>query len=308
MNDAGREFIRIHVISQATTLENLTMKDGSGNTQITYSSQSPDTIIKDLIDKYAGTVNYTATSVDATGTTVSYTFSFVSFLDAIKKTLELAPAYWYWYIDPESVIHFHVADFDNVDHVLLVGRHVNKFEAKKSIDEMKNVVYFKGGGDPPLYKKYERTSSITEFGRREERMSDERVTVAATAQTIAEKFLEERDHPISIVRVNVIDNSIDPKTGYDIESFRPGDVVQIIDPATPIQKTLWDIATWDVDFWDFDIRFSLGLPMQIREIQYTIDGCTLLLTARFEDVAKRIEDINRNLDVVRSEGIPSIPT
>lgn len=308
IDENGKEMVRLHVVSQVTTLENLTMKDGSGNTQLTYSSQSPDTILKDLIDKYNGDIEYTASSVDATGTLVSYVFTFCSFLDAIKKVLELSPAYWYWAVDAYSTIYFKMADFELPEHTLYIGKHIQRVDAKKSIDQLKNAIYFKGGGDPQLYKKYERQGSIEEYGRREERMSDERVTLAATAQTISDKFLDERDHPISIVQITIADNSIDQSAGYDIESFRPGQIVQMIDPRSNVQKTLWDVATWDVDFWDFDIRYSIGLPMQIRQVNYNFFSVTLELSARFEDVAKRIEDIKRNLDVVRSEGIPSVPS
>lgn len=307
MSDDGKEFIRLHIVSQLTTLENQLLKSGS-NTEVVYSSQDPSVIFKDIIDKYNSTIDYTASSVETSGTTVSYTFTFITYLEAIKKTLELCPAYWYWYIDANNAIYLSSTNFDTVNHKLYLGKEVSEITAKKSIDELKNIVYFKGGGSPPLYKKYERTSSQTAYGIREEQISDERVTVTATAQIIADKFLDEKDHPISIVSIKIFDDSMDTSKGYDIESLKPGQMIQIFHPNFETKVTLWDVALWDVDFWDFDIRYSLGLPMQIRKINYNYDYAILELTTKAEDIAFRIEDINRNLDVVRSEGIPSAPT
>lgn len=307
----GREFVRVHVVSMLTQLENKLLKSGA-NTEVPYASADPQVILKDIIDKNAGNIGYSTQSVAATGTVVSYTFSFTTCLEAVKKALELCPAFWYWYLGADSTIYLSSTNFDTVAHKLYIGKQVQSINAKKSIDKLKNALYFKGGGSVPLYKLYERTSSITAFGRREDRYSDERVTLAATAQTIATKILDENDHPISTVQCSVVDNSIDTTRGYDIESLKPGDIVQILFPSLDFRVSLWSDgimgATWDVDFWDYDMRYSLGLPMQIQQVNYGFDRATLELTARIEDVTKRIEDVDRNLNVVRSEDIPTAPS
>lgn len=307
----GRQFIRVRVVSMSTQLENKLLKSGS-NTEVIYASQDPAVMLKDVVDKIASNVSYSTSSVDLTNTSVSYTFNFSTGLEAIRKIQELSPSYWYWYLSAESIIHFHFAEFDTPQHKLFIGKQVQSVSARKSIDTLKNAVYFKGGGSPPLYKLYERTSSISEYGRREERYSDERVTLSATAQTIATKILDEQDHPISIVTAVVVDNSVDTSKGYDIESLHPGDIVQIVDPHFETKNTLWSDGSaggiFDVDFWDFDVRYSLGLPMQIRQINYNYGTATIELTARVEDINKRIEDIKRNLDTVRSEDLPAAPS
>lgn len=311
IDSIGNEKMRVRVLSMATQLENKLLKSGS-NTEVAYASQEPADIIKDIVDKIASNVAYTTDSVEDTGTTVSYTFNFSTGLEAIKKTLELCPAYWYWYLAADSTLHLHPSDFDLPTHTLYVGKHVQSINARKSIDTMKNAVYVKGGGSPPLYRIYERTSSISEYGRREERYSDERITTAATAALIAAKILDEKDHPLSIVTAVVIDNSYESERGYDIESLRPGDIVQIIDPRYETQITKWSDGasggTFDIDFWDYNVRYSLGLPMQIRQINYAFHSATIELTAQVDDINKRIEDIKRNLDTVRTEDLPAAPS
>lgn len=305
-DDTGKEFVRVRVVSQATTLSNQLLKSGS-NTEVTYSSQDPSVILQDIIDKYAGAIDYTASSIEATGTTVSYVFTFVTYYEALKKVLELCPSWWYWYIDASNTIYLS-SNHTDVDHKLYLGQEISNIKATKSVDELKNVIYFKGGGSPPLYKKYTRTSSVTAFGTREHRISDERVTVAATAETIATKHLDEHDHPVSIITAKVIDDSLDTTRGYNIESIKPGDVIQVLHPNYESKLSLWDVMQWDMDFWNFDIRYSIGIPVQVKKIDYQFDYVILELNAQADDIAFRIQDVNRNLDIVRSEGIPSAPS
>lgn len=311
IDENGNEMIRLRILSQVSSLNSKMLKSGSA-TEVAYSSQDPSNILKDVIDKYAGAITYSSDSVALTGTTVSYTYNFSTCLEAINKALELCPAYWFWRVNPDSTIYLKKSNFEAIDHRLYIGKHVKSINARKSIDNLANSVYFRGGGSPPLYKLYQRLGSVSEYGLREYRISDERVTTAATALLIANKYLDENDHPISVVTIEVFDDAYDTSAGYDIESIKVGDVVQLLHPYLQSKVSLWSDgssgATWDIDFWDYDIRYSLGLPMQVHQIDYKFDRVVVQLTAKVEEVQKRIEDIDRNLDVIRSEGMPTTPS
>lgn len=306
----GKEKIKVHIISHFKELEDTLLKSGS-DTEVAYSSQDPADILKDVLDKYGGTLTYSYSSIENAGTTVTYTFSYATYLEVINKILELCPSFWYYAIDAENNIYLKPTEFDSVDHELYLGREVASIEATKTIEDLYNAVFFLGGdlgAGIPLYKKYERTSSISEYGRREKKIQDERVVVADTAETIATKFLDEHDHPLSIVTATVLDNSVDPDKGYNIESFRVGQMVQIRHPLLEVKETLYDEAYYDVDFYDYNIIYSIGIPLQIKKIDYNFDHVILHLSSTLEDVVKRIEDIQRNLDVLRSADIPSAPS
>jgi len=128
-DEEGKEFVRVHIVSQMTTLANELLKDGS-NTEVAYSSQDPSTILKDIIDKYNGAIDYTATSVENTATAISYTFTFITYLEAIQKILELCPAWWYWYIDASNTIYLAEKNLDT-DHKLYLGKEVISINARK---------------------------------------------------------------------------------------------------------------------------------------------------------------------------------
>ena len=307
ISEDGTQVIRVHVVSQVKTLEDLLYKSGS-DTTVTQASQDPSDIMKDIIDNNAGTINYTATSIDDTGTTVTYTYKYVTSLEAVKKTLELCPAWWYWYVDGTSTLFLRFYDINATDYTLFIGKEISSVDATKTIESLYNAVYFVGGGDPNLYRLYERAGSIDDFGRREKKMSDDRVTDANTAETMSDKFLEENDHPQSEIKVKVLDDSVDNERGFNIELFRPGQAIKVNHPQIEPKESLWDQAIWDVDFWDINNLSILNEKFEIRQIQYNFDHAILTLVSKVEEVSKRIEDINRNLEVKQTENIPLIPT
>lgn len=307
MDEDGKQEVTVHVTSSLKVLADNLFHDGAATTKA-YASEDPSNIMKNVIDKCASVIHYAGASIALTTTTVSYTMNYLTYREAVDIVLGLCPAYWYWYVDADDLFYLKPANFDTIDHKLFIGKQVNSIKASKSIEELYNAVYFKGGGDPAMYKLYSRSSSITEYGRREYKMQDERVTTAATASTMATKFLDEHDHPRSVLTATVMDDAVDSGKGYDIESLRPGQVVQIKHPRIEDKITLWDIADWDIDFWDFNLIYSLSLPMQLVSVDYQYDRAIIQLSLVPTDVAHRIEDINRNLDTSRAETVPSTPS
>lgn len=303
----GTEYIRLHIVSTTKLLADKLVLDGTSTT-LAFASVDPSNIAKNLLDRAGNVINYSGGTVAQTGTTVTYTFQYVTYMEALKTVLELCPSFWYWYVDAENYFWLQHSTFDTVDVKLMLGREVVDVRAAKSVEELYNSVYFVGGGSPQLYKLLQRTSSIMEYGQRDYKMQDGRVTVAATATTIMTKFLDEHDHPLSLLTAKVVDNNIVTGIGYDIESLHPGMTVQVNDPTQSFSITLWDIAIWDVDFWDFDVRYSLNLPMQLVQIDYDYDSATLHLSSLATDVIHRIEDINRNVEVSLSGNLPTAPS
>lgn len=318
----GTQYIDVHVVSFTNELDITMLKDGSATT-VSYSSADPADIFKGILNKAAQTITYNSGSIENAGTTISYTFKYITCLDALKKAVQFTPAYWYWYVDAGNLFHLSSTDFDTVDHKLFVGQQIQSIQFSKTTENLYNAVYFLGGdtgGGTNLYRKYNSTTSQTEYGVREYRIQDGRVTTAATAEAISQKFLDENDHFEQTLTAVVIDNngsdgSLFSQKGYDIELLKPGDVVQILDARTPTQTTLWYDSTgttgnmvWDVSFWDYNIIYSLGIPMQIQTINYQFNTAILTLSTRLPDIAKRIEDLEDDLITLESDGIPTTPS
>ena len=308
-NNEGTEIIQITATSRLLEMQYRIVRNAGDNTTITYSSQDPTNIFKSLINSTAaGGILKVGQIFNNTSTSVTFKFECNTFVDAFDDIIKISPQYWYWWLNAENEINFKLANFEEIQHYLTIGKEIIGVSLGKSIEEMINRIYFLGGGSPALFKKYDRASSQTEYGLREYLIKDERVTVAATAQIIADSYFNNYDHPVSEIEIEVIDNNIDPVNGYNIEQLKPGDIVKIIDPRASSGYTLWDEAYWDVDYWDYSIQNSLGIPVQIIEIQYQFNKAILKLSTKMESMEKRIEDIQRNLNKTAQSGMPTVPS
>jgi len=207
------------------------------------------------------------------------------------------------FADDFGIVQMHEKN-DAADHQLVLGHHISEYMPEKRIENMVNTIYFVGDG---IYKKYTNTSSVSEFGEFSTKYIDQRVSVETTADIIAGRILDSQSSPEVRVVIKVLDNNgqMDGK-GYDIESLKVGQTVKIKN-ATSKSDNAWDDVTWDVDSWDYEITNAPGIALQIMSIEYSPESAVLELSNRLPDVAKRIEDINRNfVDSVTVDN-PSTP-
>ena len=159
-----------------------------------------------------------------------------------------------------------------------------------------------------LYKKITNSGSVSTYGERSAKIVDERVTVEATAQIMADRILNEKTSPeIRIVLKLRDSNGEVGLLGYDIESLYPGQTCKIQN-ATSKNDELWDEILWDVGAWDYSILNASAIQLQIMSVEYHMDYAILELSNRQPDISKRIEDINRNLVGSQTADNPATPT
>ena len=274
-----------------------------GKTTVPYLSQEPASILKDVINKYrwlGGTLNYDNNSIDLTGTTVSYTFNTSTILEAINKIVELCPENWYWYIDQSTnLVHLHQKN-TSVDHTFSLEKDLADARFEKRIEDLTNTIYFTGGGTPPLYKKFQELNSVSKYGVKAIKYSDNRVTDINTAQTIANAILSTKSQPELRVELEVIDSNNNQSLGYDIETVKVGDVVAVRNVSQQVGLSSWDIGRFDEAYWDYNIQNLSSIQMQIQRLSYKEDTITIQASTLAVDVNKRIEDINRNLEALQT--------
>jgi hypothetical protein len=284
-----------------------------GTTEVAYLSDDPSDIVTDIIDKYnamKGIITYDST-IDLTGTSVSYTFNTYTVLEAINKSLELAPKDWYWYIDyAANLIHFRDKSA-TPDHTFSLEKDLIDARFEKRIEDVVNTIYFTGGEISPgvnMYRKYENTASINNYGRKSIKYSDQRVTLTATADTIANSILESKSEPELRVTLEILDSNNNQGVGYDIESIQVGDLVAVRNITQQVGLSTWDVSRWDEGYWDFNIYNLSSLQMQVQKITYNGDTATIYASTMATDVNKRIEDINRNLETLQTLANPTSPS
>lgn len=312
-NDGPQEYIMVYILGYHTRMADFIFENSIGATGISYNSTDPGEIAEDIINKVRPTglpINWTETTLQKTGTVVSYTFQVNTVQECIDQILSLAPAGWYWYVDPDKLLHMHPKSL-LPRHTFTLGKEIFYIEPQKRIENVVNRVYFIGGSPdgvlPPLYGRYERPASIQQYGLKAIKRTDDRVTVQATMDTIADNILDgQQDVEIRTV-IRVKDNDYDRTNGYDIESIKIGDTCQIRNYQDAFASSKWDIMSWDIDYWDFNVRNLTELIMQIVEIQYQPNYVELTISSKIPNVSKRVEDVNRNLLVTQLQDAPNNP-
>lgn len=313
--DNDKEYLEVTLVGYNAELSWKILQDSSGNTGLSYLSKDPSNIFRDIIDKYreqGGILTYDASSIQDTGTTVSYTFNLVTIKDALDKVLNLCPLKWYYYVDPNGKIYLK-GPSGVIDHKLYVGKNITSMRPQKRSEDVRNEIYFVGGtpaGQDQLFRKYTRPASITSYGRRSDIIQDQRVTVNATADLISTRSLDYNESPIVRTELEVADNNGENQfKGYDIESIKVGQNITVNNLKSSARDiTQWDIAEFDVDKWDYLTNFITADILQINSLTYSSNSIIIEAAARLPDVAKRIEDIERNLDSLALATIPVTPT
>ena len=135
-------------------------------------------------------------------------------------------------------------------------------------------------GAPSVFKRYTDNTSISLYRRGLERISDNRVTLASSADLIVNSQINRFNTPR--YRSNItISNST-----YEIKRIKLGQIV---------------------GFRNFG-NYVDTVTMQIVRIDYTPDAVTLQLDTLLPSVPKRLEDIKRNLAQSEVEDNPDAPT
>lgn len=307
----NQETIRVTFLSYWWETEQRLL-ERSGATVVTYTADDPETILKDVLDKFVtagGKLDYDTGTTQSTGTTVTYSFNTASYQEVLKKILDVSPYDWYLRIGADDKVYYKQKSA-TADHVLTLGKEISEYEPEKRTENIVNTIYFVGGGTPTkLYKKYVDASSVASYGTHALKYIDERVTTSAVSDTIRDRIFNNLAEPEVRVVLKVLDNSGENyynERGYDIESLFVGDTVQLRN-ATSKGNNLWDEALLDVDSWDYNITNAAAQLLQIVRLQYFPDYCIIELSNKQPDFVKRIEEINRkSVDIVTNDN-PTTP-
>lgn len=257
-----------------------------GSIVSTFNNQDPSDIVRQIIDDYTsrgGLINYSATSIDDTLTTVDYEYSVNSVLEGVNKALTLAPANWYWTTDVATNILTFKEISTTADYTLVNGRDITGLSIEASIEKRKNVVYFTGGlsGSTNVFVRAVNTEAVSEGQRISlARITDNRVKLVGTATTIAQNYLDQYSEEAFTTSVEIVDGSY-----RDISLFKPGQTI---------------------GFSGFG-NFIDNLILMVVRITRTPDKVTLDLGVLPHRATAQVEAIQRALTEIQTVDNPSVP-
>lgn len=264
-----------------------------------HGASDPAEMVKKIIDEARKTnprcpLYYTSESIKNTGSLMQYTFRDVQIRHALDKARDLCPAGWHYFIEADGLVHLrgpqHAAT-----HLLRIGVEITDFEVEKSIRNLKNYIRVKGRQDEDKteagsegtisYVTFDQ-ASIDKFGKRVTVFNDSQLIDHESAKIVGDGRLEELNKEEQRVRCTVPDEKlINAPTGsllgYNIESFRPGDNIIVIDPLSGPRYSFWNTMVWNINNWDLNDVFApipAGVP--IKTINYKGDEVELELSER----------------------------
>lgn len=272
--------VRLSVLGYVTRLGYTLDWDGT-NISIARNSMTPGEIAKDVIDDYRTTVaeeriNYGTSTVDVSGTNISYTSNAKSCLETLERVREMAGATWYWYVDADNVFYFDSYP-TTPTHFFVFGKDVSSLEITKSADDIKNELIFWNGLQPDdphfLSTRYYNSASITSYWNRFDTMTDGRIIDATTAGEFGDTYINAYKEPNISMKFEVKDGNFG--SGYDIESIEPGHTCKIL---------------------NLEDSSVVGDNMVITSVQYTPEKAIVYVSDLREITGRSLTNLRRQMD------------
>jgi hypothetical protein len=255
------------------------VKSGLPTTTTTYSTQDPVSGMahKILLDYNArgGIIkerNFTATALSLT-----YTFVVATILDVIKKVIELAPSGYFYYIDLGTAKIDILPTSATADFTIVRGRDIQTLDLSLTIEQVKNYLLLSGGptAGVNLFRDYADANSSSRYGIRLASKSDNRITVAATADAVGSSFITENSSETQETTVTVLNKNI------DITLLTPGKTIGFRNFGSFIDNMVLQITRRDYNTEYVNLtlgRLPTTMPAEIQRLnrellqQQTIDN------------------------------------
>lgn len=229
-------------------------------------------------------------------------YSFVNqTMQSIWDTFVLMlPANWFYRPNPDNTMTVNVTSV-TPQHTFYVGQHINAPSYSADWTQQRNTIYVKGSTASGTSSLRQGSSiSNPSIGVRIYEQNDSRVIDNNTAGLLSQGLLNLLDRAIVRTKIRVVDYRGDTQygLGYDIETLKVGDSVQIIDPTPSIAAptTLWDNATWDVDYWSSPVLTRSIQSSTIISLDYQFDYVDLELGDHQPNQDRKLFKIQRKFE------------
>lgn len=237
---------------------------GTPTTTTTYASKDPvaDMAHGILLDYNARGGYITERDFDPTGLSLTYTFVVATIFDALKKVLEMSQTGYYWYIDLGTADIDIQQMSDTADFTIVRGRDFSQLDIDLSIEQVKNYLLLSGGetAGTNLYRDYQDNESATNYGIRTATKSDNRITIAATADAIGDSFIAENADEKQETSLIVLNSMI------DITLLIPGKTIGFKNFDSFIDTLVLPIVRREPNFSDGYTKLTLGrLPVRMTD-------------------------------------------
>lgn len=252
-------------------------------------------------------------SLVSTGQLVQFAFQSQKLISVLTNLLYLSTNSYFYRMNQDKTVLFGKTPSDPT-HTLFLGQDISSIEYSMSNVPRKNIIVVQGLG---AIKATATGSSVSSLGPRIYPKADDRITDQNTANLMASGILSILDRETVRAKVKVPDYRGSPQSGlgYDIESFKVGQTVKIVDaraPSTstvgvgakwgsmvwgtgkwgaPSGQTIWGNFLWNGAVWSSSVGSIFNTVNTIHSIQYDYYSVTLELGARQPSLSRALFDL-----------------
>lgn len=254
-------------------------------------------------------------SLTSTGQFIEFAFQSQKLTSVFNALLSLSTNTYFFRMNQDKTVLLGAVPSD-ATHTLLLGQHLSSIEYSVSDIPRKNVINIVGG---PGISATAIGASATpdQIGPRVYYKSDNRITDTNTAQQMANGILSILDRETVRAKIKVPDyrGSTQVGRGYDIEQFKVGQTVKIVDArapssssvgsgskwgsmvwgsgkwGAPTSQTIWGNFLWGQALWSASVGSIFNTINTIMSIQYDYYSCTLELGARQPSLTRALFDL-----------------
>ncbi len=284
--DEGTEKVVLRCFGHISKLYQAIWRDGTTIVHNFTGGDSASNIAKEIIDKYRALdsnmrVNYSATSVENSGTTVKDKFEAITFGVGLDRAISLAHTtdrIWIWRVLGDNIFTMKKIA-EGGEHQIIMGRDVVSLRLKDDLINSANEVftYFNNTAT----RRVSNSDNIGVNGYISELLRETNVTDSTTADEIGNAILTGKLP--SLLKLTI---TVSEKYLPGIETINPGDTCEIL--GVPEQ-----------------IRDTLSNNMIINKTIYRKDEVELELSIRHPLLESEVENIRRKFIESRTEGIPN---
>lgn len=238
-----------------------------------------------------------------TGNTAANLLQNQTVASALTTILLLSPSNYYFRPNTDISMTFNQYDLTTATHTLKIGQHIALMEYALDNVPRKNVIVVQGNGVQATAI----GASVTQIGQRVHFKADNRITDTHTAQLLANGLLSFYDRPQIRTKIKVPDYRGDALfgMGYDIEKFKVGQTIKVLDTrstpsavnnpsstwggfiwgsgywgATPANLAIWGLFKWGQTTWGYNVGGVFNTILPIVAVDYAWNYVTLEVGAR----------------------------
>lgn len=209
---------------------------------------------------YCNPLTLDGSNPSSSGITTQFSYQNQTIQSIFNTIILMLPANYFYRTNPDNSVTLNQTPL-TAQHTLQVGVHCSNPQYSQMWVSMKNVVFFIGGTNPATVTtanpngspitSTQRGVDMETIGERLYFHNESRVTDQATANALALGDLNFYDRPLLVTKIRIPDfRGPNPGVGFDIETLKVGDSIQLQDNTYNGASTLWDNFNWDQSNWD----------------------------------------------------------